>query len=99
MIRKKVGNRVATKPAQENELHPDAWQRFERAVDAAVKSGPKHRKLSQKETVIRPPKSPTYSEPMIVYGVEKRDGKWRRFEPYCLLPDGRIESLNLSSSG
>jgi len=25
------------------ELHNDAWERFERAVDAAVKSGPKHR--------------------------------------------------------
>jgi hypothetical protein len=25
------------------ELEPDAWERFERAVDAAVKSGPKHR--------------------------------------------------------
>ena len=24
--------------------HPDAWKRFEHAVDAAVKSGPKHRK-------------------------------------------------------
>jgi hypothetical protein len=25
------------------ELYPDAWDRFERAVDAAVKSGPKHK--------------------------------------------------------
>ena len=25
------------------ELRPDGWQRFESAVDAAVKSGPKHR--------------------------------------------------------
>lgn len=25
------------------ELRPDGWQRFERAVDAAVKGGPKHR--------------------------------------------------------
>ena len=25
------------------ELHADAWTRFERAVDAAVKSGPKHK--------------------------------------------------------
>jgi hypothetical protein len=29
-------------PAKEIE-HPDAWSRFERAVDAAIKSGPKHR--------------------------------------------------------
>jgi len=25
------------------ELRPDGWDRFTRAVDAAVKSGPKHR--------------------------------------------------------
>jgi hypothetical protein len=25
------------------ELRPDGWGRFERAVDAAVKSGPKHK--------------------------------------------------------
>jgi hypothetical protein len=24
-------------------IYPDAWDRFERAVDAAVKGGPKHR--------------------------------------------------------
>jgi hypothetical protein len=29
--------------ATKNEQHPDAWRRFERAVDAAVKGGPKHR--------------------------------------------------------
>jgi hypothetical protein len=27
----------------EVELRPDGWERFENAVDAAVKSGPKHR--------------------------------------------------------
>jgi hypothetical protein len=36
-------------PKRENEhkeypeLKPDGWERFERAVDAAVKSGPKHK--------------------------------------------------------
>jgi len=30
-------------PDKEVELRPDGWQQFERAVDAAVKSGPKHR--------------------------------------------------------
>jgi hypothetical protein len=29
----------------DNESRPDAWQRFERAVDAAIKSGPKHRMM------------------------------------------------------
>jgi hypothetical protein len=28
------------------ELHPDAWQRFERAVDAVWKSPPQHRTKS-----------------------------------------------------
>ncbi len=28
---------------EEIETEPDAWERFERAVDAVVKSGPKHR--------------------------------------------------------
>lgn len=31
------------KRAKEPELRPDGWERFEEAVDAAVKSGPKHR--------------------------------------------------------
>jgi hypothetical protein len=30
------------------ELRPDGWQQFERAVDAAVKSGPKHRSAKAK---------------------------------------------------
>jgi len=30
------------------ELEPDGWQRFERAVDAAIKSGPKHRVAKKK---------------------------------------------------
>jgi hypothetical protein len=34
---------AAIEPSQEIEHCPDAWERFERAVDAAVKSGPKHR--------------------------------------------------------
>jgi hypothetical protein len=39
--------RALAKPRKEKpeepEILPDAWERFERAVDAAVKSGPKHR--------------------------------------------------------
>jgi hypothetical protein len=30
-------------PKKELELRPDGWERFDRAVTAAVKSGPKHR--------------------------------------------------------
>jgi len=29
--------------SEEIETRPDGWERFESAVDAAVKSGPKHR--------------------------------------------------------
>ena len=43
------------KPKQEEiETDPGAWDQFEHAVDAAVKSGPKHRKATGK---IIPPKS------------------------------------------
>ena len=34
---------VRRKEAEAVETVPDAWGRFEHAVDAAVKSGPKHR--------------------------------------------------------
>jgi hypothetical protein len=37
----------------EIELQPDAWNRFERAVDAAIKSGPKHRVAKKKKTAGR----------------------------------------------
>jgi hypothetical protein len=30
-------------PTKELELHPDAWQRFERAIDVVAKSPPQHR--------------------------------------------------------
>jgi hypothetical protein len=39
------------------ELEPDGWSRFEQAVDAAVKSGPMHRKTKPKrESAKSPPK-------------------------------------------
>jgi len=28
---------------EEIELRPDGWERFEKAIDAAVKGGPRHR--------------------------------------------------------
>ena len=36
------------KKTKEVEFEPDAWPRFERAVDAAVKSGPMHRTTKKK---------------------------------------------------
>jgi hypothetical protein len=33
-----------TKPQRDEiELRPDGWERFEKAIDVAVKAGPKHR--------------------------------------------------------
>ena len=44
------------KPKPEDiETEPGAWERFEHAVDAAVKSGPKHR-VAPKSRVPLPPK-------------------------------------------
>jgi hypothetical protein len=34
---------VMAKSSKDLELRPDGWERFDRAVTAAVKSGPKHR--------------------------------------------------------
>jgi hypothetical protein len=37
--------------ASTTELHSDAWQRFERAIDVVAKSPPQHRKKSKKPKV------------------------------------------------
>jgi hypothetical protein len=38
-----VGEEMKKRQTTKIELRPDGWDRFTRAVDAAVKSGPKHR--------------------------------------------------------
>jgi hypothetical protein len=38
----------ASKPKHEIELLPDAWARFERAVDVVAKSPPQHRSKAKK---------------------------------------------------
>jgi hypothetical protein len=38
-----MGNPPKRKNAADSELHPDAWARFERAVDVVAKSPPQHR--------------------------------------------------------
>jgi hypothetical protein len=42
---------MAKNPAKESdvELRPDGWERFDRAVTAAAKSGPKHRVAEKKK--------------------------------------------------
>jgi hypothetical protein len=45
---------MKTKPkreAAEIELHPDAWERFEKAVDVVMKSPPKHRTAKDRESL------------------------------------------------
>jgi hypothetical protein len=41
---------MSAKKAQEVELHPDAWARFERAAGVVAKSPPQHR-IAKKKTV------------------------------------------------
>jgi hypothetical protein len=49
---------MIAKKTAEIEFHPDAWQRFERAVDAAVKSGPKRRTKRVKDLKVEKSKKP-----------------------------------------
>jgi hypothetical protein len=35
-------------PTKETELHPEAWSRFERAVDVVAKSPPQHKTKGEK---------------------------------------------------
>lgn len=46
--------KAAGKAKDDLEIVPDAWERFERAVDAAVKSGPKHRQRPKVDRKERP---------------------------------------------
>jgi hypothetical protein len=45
-----------TKRTDEIELDPKGWARFEQAVDAAVKSGPKHKPVKAVASPRRKPK-------------------------------------------
>jgi hypothetical protein len=36
-------------PKKEPEFHPDAWSRFERAVDVVAKSPPQHRAKAKRK--------------------------------------------------
>jgi len=49
------GKSKATGEAKDDlEVHPDAWARFERAVDTVIKSGPQHRQRAHDERKERP---------------------------------------------
>ncbi len=44
---------MAKSPQKEIELHPDAWERFERAAGVVAKSPPQHR-VAKKKTAKKP---------------------------------------------
>jgi hypothetical protein len=46
----------APREKKDDDVHQDAWQRFEKAVDAAIKSGPQHRPKKDEPKRRRPPK-------------------------------------------
>jgi hypothetical protein len=46
------------RPAKDVELHPDAWERFERAVKTVTKSPPQHRVAKKKAKKSKPKKKP-----------------------------------------
>jgi hypothetical protein len=52
-----VAKKQKPKSEPDIELRPDGWERFERAVGAAVKSGPKHRAVL-KQSKRKPTKKP-----------------------------------------
>jgi hypothetical protein len=43
-------------PVKELELHPDAWERFERAAGVVAKSPPQHRVAKKKAKKTKPKK-------------------------------------------
>jgi hypothetical protein len=43
MVTPKDKKLAVTKPIQEVELYPDAWERFRQAVHVMTKAGPQHR--------------------------------------------------------
>lgn len=47
----------------EDEIEPDAWERFERAVDVALKTPPMHREAPKAKTKKRSPNSPAGRAP------------------------------------
>jgi len=46
-------------PKPDTEIYPDSWARFERAVDAGVKSGPKGRAPVKEKAKTKAQKKPS----------------------------------------
>jgi hypothetical protein len=49
---------MAKAPAKEIEMHPDAWERFERAAGVVAKSPPQHRTAKKKKSPKKAKKKP-----------------------------------------
>jgi hypothetical protein len=49
---------MAKAPEKKIELHPGAWQRFERAAGVVAKSPPKHRAAKKKKAAKKAKKKP-----------------------------------------
>jgi hypothetical protein len=46
-----------SKKVPEVEFHPDAWERFERAIDVAAKAPPQHRVTKKAKKTAKKPKN------------------------------------------
>jgi hypothetical protein len=55
---------------KEIELHPDAWQRFERAAGVVAKSPPQHR-IAKKKTIL----GKVETKPTKAKSLKKKPGK------------------------
>jgi hypothetical protein len=49
---------MSAEPKKEIDLVPDAWERFERAVDVVAKSSPQHRSKPKDAKMAAQPKKP-----------------------------------------
>jgi hypothetical protein len=52
-----------TGKTKEIELHPDAWERFERAAGVVAKTPPQHRTKAKKKVAKRAPRKKSQSTP------------------------------------
>ncbi len=54
-VRSVVGAPSGGRPRPNVELRPDGWGQVERAIDAAIKSGPQYRTVGKPSAVKKPP--------------------------------------------
>lgn len=82
-----------TKAPTEIEVFPDAWERFERAVDAVSKSGPQHR-ITKPTDAASSPIRPTRRGAATAHSNAGLYGEGERRLPDCrLVRPGLVEYL------